>query len=467
MHVFPKYSFAKPFDFESHNGSMALRITREVKASGGRAFFVGGSVRDAVMGKQSDDIDIEVYGIESEMLEKLLQQITMISCVGKSFGVFIVKGYSIDVALPRTESKSGIGHKGFSVQGDHMLSIEDAAKRRDFTINAMLWDPIADELHDPFNGLEDLRLGILRHCSPQFSEDPLRVLRAMQFAARFEMTVASETILLCRGISIENLPKERLFEEWKKLIILGKKPSLGLQFLSDCRWIDYFPEVRALQGCPQDAHWHPEGDVFTHTALALDAFAKARIHDEREDFVVGLAVLCHDFGKPLCTYTDEEGRIRSPNHENLGEIPARTFLKRITEEKALTEDVVKLVLHHMKPSAFFRNKAGDTAIRRLSTAIERIDRLIRVDAADHQGRLNANPDMPEHSRWLLERANALSVAQEKPKPILLGRHLINQFNMKPGPEFSRILDTVYEQQIEGKIVNLDEALAFAKTMILQ
>lgn len=465
MKVYQQFDFKKPIDVSAYNGSMALRIAHLIKDAGGRALFVGGSIRDAVMGKSNDDIDIEVYGIEEDRLESILKSITPISCVGKSFGVFLVRDHKIDVALPRTESKSGIGHKGFSVHGDHTLDIPNAAKRRDFTINAMLWDPISNELFDPFNGLNDLNIGVLRHCSPQFIEDPLRVLRAMQFVSRFEMQPAAETILLCRTIPIENLPKERLFEEWKKLILLGNRPSLGLQFLNDSRWIDYFPDLRALIGCIQDKQWHPEGDVFTHTCLALDAFARDRINNEREDLIVGFAVLCHDLGKPLCTFTDEAGRVRSPAHEYLGETPTRLFLRQITEEKALTEDIVSLVMNHMKPLQFFKSNAGDAAIRRLAAHVGRIDRLVRVEAADHQGRLNADQEKPVHGKWLLDKARELAIAQSKPQPILLGRHLIEYLHLQPSPLFRMITDRCYQEQLDGHIKTLDDALKLAKRFI--
>lgn len=444
---------------------VCLPLFQKIQQQGGRAVFVGGWVRDALLGSMSKDIDIEVYGIKLNALEKLLKQSFDIVEVGKSFGVFKINHLPIDIALPRRESKTGIGHKGFLVEGDPKLSFFEAALRRDFTINAIAFDPLTEEIIDPCDGCAHLAKGMLRHTGTQFSEDPLRVLRAMQFIARLDLEIARETLELCQKITPENLPIERLFEEWKKLIIKGIKPSKGLSFLRNCGWVQYYPEIAALIDCEQDPQWHPEGDVWQHTLHCLDAFANERINDEWEDLIVGFAVLCHDIGKPMTTKW-EEGHIRSKGHEVAGEKPARRFLGRLTQHKELIESVIPLVTHHMRPRELYRGNAGDSAIRRLATKVKRIDRLIRVTKADLLGRPPITVDHFHEGEWLLTRADALAVKDAVPKPVILGRHLL-MLGEKAGPHFKPILNQCYEAQLDGQFCDLEAGMAFAKNLIAE
>ena len=438
-------------------------IAQRVETLGGRAVLVGGCVRDALLGKTPKDIDIEVFGVSPDRLEAALKQDFAVDIVGKAFGVLKLKKHPIDVSIPRRESKTGLGHTGFAIEGDPNMSFEEAAARRDFTVNAISWNPCTQELIDPYKGQVDLEKGILRHTSDQFAEDPLRVLRAMQFVGRFELSVAPETLALCQSIEPEDLPKERIFEEWKKLILKSVKPSLGMTFLKDCGWVKYYPELEALIGCEQNPEWHPEGDVWVHTLHCLDAFAKERIHDEWEDLVVGFAVLCHDLGKPATSFIDEKGCIRSPKHEVVGEHPTRSFLARMTEHKDLIESVVPLVLTHMRPVMLYKDQAGDAAIRRLAHKVKRIDRLLRVVSADLGGR----PPFPKgdfkEEQWLLEKAEALELKDKEPQPIVLGRHLIER-GMKPGPNFGKILAACFEAQLDGEFEDLEGGLTYLNNL---
>ena len=439
-------------------------IAEAVAAEGGRAYFVGGCVRDKFLGRENKDIDIEIYGIEADKIDAILRRRFRVEVVGKSFGVWILKGCDIDVSMPRRERKVGEGHKAFEIDGDPFMSPVEACRRRDFTINSMLEDILSGEIVDPFGGLEDMRKKILRHTSERFSEDPLRVLRAMQFAARFDFDVAGETVDLCAKIPFENLPMERVFEEWKKMILKGVAISKGLNFLRDCGWVKYFPELCACVGCQQDKQWHPEGDVYAHTGYCMDCFARERVGDEREDLVVGLAVLCHDMGKPLCTTHDPDGHIRSHGHDILGVKPAERFLGRITREKALIAEVLPLVKRHMAILDLWRNKSGDSAIRRLAREVVRIDRLVRVDSADRGGRPPIVPEPSPQGLWILERARILAVQDSAPKPILQGRHLI-EMGLKPSPRFSGILSAAYEAQLDGEIFDIDSARDFARKLL--
>lgn len=422
-------------------------VAEAVAAAGGRARLVGGCVRDALLGYAPKDADIEVTGIEAAALEELLRRHFRVETVGRAFGVFILKGLEVDVALPRRESKAGSGHKAFVVEGDPWLDPAAAAARRDFTLNAISWDVLSGKIVDPHNGRDDLRDGVLRHVSAAFSEDPLRVLRAMQFSARFDFEVAPETVDLCRQIEPEDLPAERLFEEWAKLIRHGVRPSRGLTFLRDCGWVRYFPELEALIGCPQDPEWHPEGDVWTHTLHCMDAFAAARSGDPWEDLVVGFGVICHDFGKPSTTFTDEDGRIRSPGHDITGLEPTENFLRRLSRHTDLIDAVLPLVETHMRPAELYKTQASDSAVRRLARKV-RIDRLIRVANADMGGRPPLPADFPAGD-WLAQKAENLKVADAAPKPVILGRHLIDR-GYQPGPHFKPILDAAFEAQLEGE-----------------
>lgn len=438
-------------------------IGRKVAEAGGRALVVGGAVRDALLGRPAHDLDVEVYGLAPERLRALLGEDFDLDLVGQSFGVIKIRRLPIDVSLPRRESKHGLGHKGFEVHSDPSLTVAEAATRRDFTVNAIAWDPLTGEVHDPAAGARDLAAGVLRHVSEKFAEDPLRVLRGMQLAARFELEVAPATVALCRAIEPEGLARERIFEEWRKLLLLGRRPSRGLAFLRDSGWLAYYPELTALVGCPQDPEWHPEGDVWTHTLHVMDAFADERVGDAWEDLVVGFGCLCHDLGKPATTEI-AGGRIRSPCHEPEGEAPTRSFLARLSDQERLADEVVPLVREHLKPILLFRERAGAPAVRRLARRVGRIDRLIRVARADHRGRPPLPFDGFPAGAWLLARAGELAVAAEAPQPIVMGRHLI-ELGLEPGPHFGPLLEACFEAQLDGRFADLEGGLAWAREMI--
>ena len=445
---------------------IVAKIAELAKSAGGRALIVGGAVRDMLLGDASvKDVDIEVFGVPPDRLQALIGESFALDPCGVSFGILKLRHFDIDIAIPRRETKRGTGHKGFLIDSDPFLSVRDAAIRRDFTINAMYYDPLAKCLEDPFGGAGDLENRILRHVSDKFSEDPLRVLRGMQFVARFDLTPAPETIELCRGISREGLPEERLFGEWQKLLLKGVRIGKGLEFLRQTGWVRLFPELAALIGCKQDVKWHPEGDVWNHTCLCLDAFARHRTGDDYEDLVVGLAVLCHDFGKPSTTRF-QDGHLRSLGHDEAGVEPTLSFLRRLTREERLLREVPPLVQCHMQPFSLWRAKAGDTAVRRLAAKVGRIDRLLRVAQADDEGRppeKAGGTSGGEDLRWLSECAERLRVAAEAPKPILMGRHLI-EMGYAPSKQFGKWLDTLYEAQLDGKFADLAGAKAYFNTI---
>ena len=424
-------------------------------------------MRDSLLGRRNvKDYDVEVFGLAPERLQVLLGERFRLDLVGLSFGVLKIHGHEIDVSLPRRESKRGIGHKGFMVDSAPDLSVREAAERRDFTVNAIYCDPLTGACEDPWHGREDLERGILRHVSGKFAEDPLRVLRGMQFVARFGLVPAPETLAVCRRMKIEDLPPERLFEEWRKLILKGMKMTAGLAFLRDTGWVNYFPELKRLIGCRQAPEWHPEGDVWNHTCCCLDAFAadRAKCGPEYENLVVGLAVLCHDFGKPSCSrYDPKMKRIRALGHDVAGIAPTLRFLKRLTNEERILKDVPPLVGNHMAPHSMWKGGAGAAAIRRLALKVGSIERLIRVCAADSAGR----PPFPADSeslKWLEGEAEKLRVKDSSPKPIMQGRDLI-ALGMKPGRDFGDILKTCFEAQLDGAFDSHDGGKAYLAKLI--
>lgn len=452
-----------------------LLLARAIHEAGGRALLVGGCVRDELMGKQPKDWDLEVYELEAVRLREILDQLGSVNVVGESFTVYKL-GHDLDVSIPRRERKAGRGHKGFVIEGDPAMSIAEATRRRDFTINAILQDPLTGELIDPYDGQRDVRHRVLRHVSSDtFTEDSLRVLRAAQFAARFEFDIDPNTVELCRSVDLSDLPAERIWGELEKLVLQAQRPSIGFEWLHRLGAIEQlFPEIQSLIGVPQDPQWHPEGDVFVHTKLAVD---RARELIDELDYprqvTVMLATLAHDFGKPATTEF-LEGRWRSRGHEEAGVPPAESFLGRINVHTLdgynVRGQVIALVRDHLKPGEFYkkRDEIGEGAFRRLARRCEP-DLLYRVAKADSLGR-NAEwvPREKwygaEAQEWFIQRTRELQVEQRPPDPLLLGRHLL-ELGLQPGPRVGEITRAVYEMQLDGRVRNLDEAIEEARKII--
>ncbi len=448
--------------------SAVTRIAQLLTARGGRPLLVGGCVRDGLLGIESKDFDIEVYGLSIDDIRDTLAHEFDLDFVGMAFGVLIVHHYNIDISLPRVENKTNSGHKGFDVSFVPNLSYADAASRRDFTINAIMRDPLTGELIDPWHGQDDLRKGIIRHVSSHFAEDPLRVLRAMQFAARFEFEVAPETIRICSTLSQDELPRERLATEWEKLLLKGRTPSRGLRFLQDCTWIRYYPELLPLIGCKQDLIWHPEGDVWEHTLRVLDAAATLRRHDELDNLLLMLAALCHDFGKPAVSEVDHRGRIISHGHEAAGLAPTQSFIARIWNRLELNA-VIPLVNNHMRPLMFVTNNVPDRTYRRLALEVKSLELLADLTEADILGASFPGEERERRLKPIAEfreRARSLNVSAAAPKPIVLGRHLLER-GFKPGPQLKPILNQCFDAQLNGEFNDLEGGLTFLDNLLAQ
>ncbi|MEO5739930.1 MAG: HDIG domain-containing metalloprotein [Vicinamibacterales bacterium] len=447
---------------------MVVEIARAVRERGGRALIVGGWVRDRLLGIDSKDLDMEVFEIPAADLPRLLEPFGTVEPIGQSFPVYKIG--AIDIGLPRRESKAGCGHKGFVVEGDPWMSIEDSALRRDFTVNAISWDPLTDEHIYPLTAKQDLDAKILRAVDPDtFGDDSLRVLRAVQFAARFEMTLDEQTKALCRSIRLDDLPPERIWGEIEKLLLRAQRPSVGFALALELGVIDQlFPELKALVGCEQEPEWHPEGDVWVHTLQVIDQ-ARQRIDDlDRADqLIVMLGAVTHDVGKPATT-AFLDGRIRSMNHEEEGVAPAAAFLDRLNihsiDGKDVRGQVLGLVAHHLKPGMLYkvREELTDAAFRRLSQKAN-LELLARVAKSDCLGRFPGNFDCSAMD-WFLDRARDLGVDRSPPKPLLLGRHLL-ELGMRPGPDMGAVLKQIYEKQLDGEIKTTEDAIGLAAAIL--
>ncbi|MGC9451073.1 MAG: CCA tRNA nucleotidyltransferase [Oceanipulchritudo sp.] len=422
---------------------LAGRCSRQ----GGRAYLVGGCVRSALLGEAVLDFDVEVFHLTPRRLETILSALAPVSRVGRAFGIYKLGGWPVDVGLPRSERKSGRGHRSFEIDIRPDMPIGEAAKRRDFTVNAIYFDILGERIVDPLGGRADLEEKCLRHCSSRFVEDSLRVLRGMQLAARIPARVDPETRALCATLDPENLSPERYFAEWEKLLLSGKKPSVGLDFLRACGWVRFFPELEAMVDCPQDPQWHPEGDVWTHTLHCMDAFAETRSGNREEDLIVGFAVLCHDMGKPLTMETGN-GRIRTPAHEHAGVGPASAFLEKLNVPGRLREQILPLVKCHMRPAILHADRSSPAAIRRLARDCGRMDLLLRVFTADAAGRPPLPSNSSEAAAWLREQSRLLDVENSRPEPLIRGRDLL-QRGWKSGPEMGEFLSRAYEAQLDG------------------
>ena len=446
---------------------LAHDIAVAVRAAGGHALVVGGFVRDRLLGLTSKDLDLEVFGLAPDALIALLARLGRVEPVGQSFPVFKIG--AVDVALPRRESKTGRGHKGFTVVGDPDMSFEEAVRRRDFTINAIGWDPLNDEYIDPCGGQTDLAHRVLKVVDPErFADDSLRVLRAMQFAARFDLTLEPESANICRAIPLDDLPAERVWGEVEKLLLLARHPSIGLALGLDLGVVArLFPELLALVGCQQEPQWHPEGDVWVHTLMVVDE-ARGAIDDldRAQQAIVMLGAVCHDFGKPATTRVID-GRIRSLGHEEAGVEPARSLLDRLNVNSMDGVDVrgqvLGIVAHHLNPGAWHKSPTGvgDGAFRRLAAKVD-MELLARVARADCRGR-GGGFDCSAMD-WFVERARRLGVEHEAPAPLVMGRHLL-ALGVAPGPRMGEILKAIYEQQLDGTVTTEEEGIAAARAII--
>ena len=436
------------------------KIVEDIRIARGRSYLVGGAVIDILKERPLKDWDIEVYKLSLQKLEDLLSKYGKPNLVGKSFGIINLRvdGVEYDFSIPRKENRVGLGHKDFQVELVPDIAPEEAAYRRDLTINSMFFDLVKKSLVDPYDGLKDLNAGILRHTSEKFTEDPLRVLRIMQLLPRKGKTVAPETIELCKSLADQysTIANERVFEEWNKLLMKADRPSMGLQFLVDCKWIKHYPELDALRETPQRYEWHPEGSVWIHTMLVVDNAAVLRdeLPDEwKESFMYGM--LLHDVGKAVTTAVD----LTAHGHNKEGVPIAEEFMGRLTTERKLIDQILRVVRYHMRPGQLYGAKAKESAWKRLHNAIPLnvIGYVSKGDAAGRAGRSLADEHPPSEKAFQLFK----EYGKEKIPAALMGRDLIKA-GYEPGPIFGKMLSKAYEIQIDEGVTDKDILLERVK-----
>lgn len=452
---------------KSESLELVCQIAQRIQKHHGTTLIVGGYARDLVMQHLKTDvtpkdIDLEIHGIDIETIKTLLKEFGPINIVGEQFQV--IKIHEIDIAIPRTESKKGKGHRGFKMTGEPFLDFWEASKRRDFTVNALALDPLTGNVFDAHKGINDIKQKILRAVDETtFPDDPLRVLRAMQLAARLDFTIDPETITLCQKINLKELPKERIGEEWQKMLVQSPKPSKGLKYAKELQILQKLhPELEAIIGVPQNLQYHPEGDVWTHTCLAVDAAARIVSREQLrrdEALVVLLSALCHDIGKATTTKKIED-RWTSYDHEKEGLPPARTFMKTTNIPKNIQEKVLTLIENHL--FIIHAPSPTDRAIRRLSKRLypASIQELAWLMEADYCGK-TLKQERCEESSLLLERAEALQVQESKPKQLVQGRDLL-PLGIQTGPQMGSILKRLYEAQLDGEFTTTEEGLKYYK-----
>ena len=432
---------------QDENILMAERIARLVHEQGGTCYYVGGFVRDRLLGLENKDVDIEVHGIAPESLQEILASVGGLKTYGESFGIFGLNHYSLDIAMPRSEYATGTGHRDFICTLDPFIGVEQAAIRRDFSINAMMQDVLTGEIVDPFGGREDLRKKLIRHMDDRrFAEDPLRVLRGAQFAARFGFRIAEETAALCSRMDLRTLARERIFGEMEKALLKSEKPSVFFQELRRMRQLDFwFPELRDLIDVPQPPRYHPEGDVWTHTMMVTDE--AARLHGEAE-YPLGLvlAALCHDLGKAETTRMEKDGRLHAFQHEQAGAVLSGRFLARITNEKKLKQYVKNMVLLHMRPNQLAAQQAKARPYNRMFDESVSPGDLLLLSRADALGSC-VDPEEYSATEGLLRRRLA-AFREQMREDYVTGKDLIDA-GYRPGPAFTEALAYAHRAQLAG------------------
>jgi len=422
-----------------------ISFAKNIALEGGRALCVGGSVRDRVIGLPAHDWDMEVYGLNPAQLEKILKEYGNVVFVGKIYGVYRLINPPLDVSLPRKDRACGSGHKDFDVTVDSALSFEEAFRRRDLTMNSIGYDPLTCEWVDPFQGIKDIKDKVLRATDPvTFVEDPLRALRVAQFVGRFEMRPDPSLIELCKQIDLSSLSGERVYWEFVKLLTLSRKPSLGFEFLRQTGLLRFFPLLKSLVDVPQDLIWHPEGDVWTHTMMVIDAAAGLRTGDKAKDGVLMFACLCHDVGKVEATYFDGV-HIRSKGHEMMGVKPTQEFLEGLRAPNVVIQQIGGLVRWHLSPVALPLGGANVSAYRRLARELQKAGLsmmdLYRVALADHRGRgVNVHTAKSLDALEVFKSSiEAYQLDKAFPEDKVTGGMLMSR-GMKPGPEIGRMLE---------------------------
>ena len=428
---------------------MARRIAEKVKSLGGETYFVGGYVRDKILKRENKDIDIEVHGISSRELRSILDELGECITKGASFGVFGLNHYGLDISMPREELSSGRGHRDFEVFVNPFIGLKKACSRRDFTMNALMENVMTGEIIDFYGGINDLKNKVIRHVDDEtFLDDPLRVLRAAQFAARFNFTIAEDTVLLSQTADLKSLSSERILTELEKALLKSNKPSIFFEELRKMNQLSvWFPELEALIDIPQNPLHHPEGDVWNHTMMVLDEAAKLR-SQAKYPFPFMLSALYHDIGKPSTLSLDEKGYHNYEHHtigaEMIYNIP---YIK----ENFLLKYMNNMISKHMEPNAnlkrYYKNENHINTFCKMFDSSICPEDLILLGKADYLGRRNRKDK--DYDRRLEDINEFLRIYKERTKePYITGKFLIEN-GFKPGVEFSEAIQLGHKLQVAG------------------
>lgn len=444
---------------------------KSIHDAGGEIYEVGGTVRDELLGIPIKDRDFLVTGVPIEQLSQLLKPFGGVAFVGKSFGVlkfspFSENGPVFDIAIPRREVSTGSGHKDFNVDYDHNLPVEIDLARRDFTVNAIAKNIRTNKYTDPFDGRGDIKKGILKQVFAQaFEEDPLRLLRAVQFVARFGLKIEEETYVAMqkRAGLITTVSDERIAEEVRKLF-LARKPSVGFDLMKECGLLPLvFPEIAATVGIEQDKGH----DVYRHTMIVLDAAAGDELIDNRGDLELMFAALLHDVGKAkTARFVPEQKRIAFFGHQIVSKRMAK---KRLEKLKATTlgldvGNVLNLIENHMfETKAFYSEKA----IRRFIAKIgkEQILKLIDMRIADNRG---GKYPGGVHGVLKLKKKIVEELGRKPPfgpKDLAVNGHDLMELGIKAGPKMGNVIKQLVDLVLDDPALNTKEQLlAVAKNL---
>lgn len=421
-------------------------LAEAVAGAGGRAYLAGGGVRDQLLGLPVNDWDLEVYGLAEVRLEAVIARFGRVKKVGGRFGVYVLQG--IELALPQGP--------GFQVAPD--VPPREACRRRDFTVNALLWDPLTGELLDFFGGQADLDRRLLRHTDANtFAEDPLRVLRAARLAGQLRFRIHPDTARLCRELApdLVRVPWERVGKELAAWLLRGQEPAWTLDALVLTGAQALFPELQALQGCPQRPDAHPEGDVWIHTGRVLNAAAALRKGERGRDQALMLGALLHDLGKVDTTRRDARGCWRAIGHEEASVARATLFLQRWFPSPALQRQVLGLIRWHGAVAALHRDGAKAGAYQRLALRVPDPALLLDLAQADAAGAGKTAYPAVRHARAQWDRMGLL---QGRPAPWITGDDLA-ALGLVAGPGFRRWLELAFRMQLSGRFADREQLLA--------
>lgn len=426
-----------------------LEISNLIISSGGKCCLVGGWVRDSLLGLSSKDYDVEVYGLSEKKLLKILSKYGRPNTVGRSFGVIVLRigNFAFDFSFPRTEMKKGKGHRGFLVEPDSNLSFEEASERRDFTINAMGVTLPERNILDAHQGLEDLEARCLKHVGDAFGEDPLRVLRAVQFVARFALNVKTETINICKEQDLSELSKERFLEEFSKWLLKSKKPSLGLAIMAEMDVFRFFPELDSLDG---DFLPWIERLLFLDASVGQLEKLKNISNDEKELLSFMMAT--------LLSHKVEEKNVRQG-------------IERISQDIKLNALVILFFSSFKKALVLFEKhketgKIIDGDVRRLALYSHSIEKLCLLLNA--YSSILSKDKSDEFSSFIIKlklQAKEFNIYKQAPTALLTGKILIDK-GVKPGKKMGKLIKQSFELQLDGNLKNIEDVEQWLSTLHL-